>query len=95
MFVVNNMDLFAENSDIYTTVTRNSSNLHLPSSNLTAFQKGPQYFGIKIYNSLPRKIKQLSKNKNRFKKALLQFLHLHSFYGIDEIFDYTVKKIDN
>lgn len=95
MFVINNMDLFAENSDIYTTVTRNSTNLHFPLTNLTAFQKGPQYFGIKIYNSLPSKIKQLSRNKNRFKKALLQFLQLHSFYGIDEFFDYRVKKIDN
>jgi hypothetical protein len=40
MFVVNNMELFAENSEMHTTVTRNSSNMHLPSSNLTVFKKG-------------------------------------------------------
>jgi hypothetical protein len=71
------MELFSENSEMHTTVTRNSSNLHLPSSILTVFQKGSQYFGIKVYNSLPGNIKQLSKRKSQFKKALLQFLHLH------------------
>jgi hypothetical protein len=39
MFVVNNMELFAENSEMNTTVRRNSSNLHLSSSNLSIFQK--------------------------------------------------------
>jgi hypothetical protein len=77
MFIVNNMKLFTENSDMYEIVTRNSSNLHLPLSNLTLFQKGPQYFGIKVFNSLPSNIKQLSTNKNQFNNGLLQFLHLH------------------
>jgi hypothetical protein len=73
------MELFAENSDMHTTVTRNSSDLHLPSSNLTVFQKGTQYFGITVYNGLPGNIKQLSKSKNQFKKALLQFFtYTHS-----------------
>jgi hypothetical protein len=38
MFVVNKMELFVENSEMYTTKTRNCSNLHLPSSNLIVFQ---------------------------------------------------------
>jgi hypothetical protein len=91
MFVVNNMDLFVINFDKYTTVTRNSSNLHFPLSNLTIFQKGSQYVGIKVYNSLPHNMKQLSGNKNQFKKELLQFLHLHSFYSIEECFKYKDK----
>jgi hypothetical protein len=88
MFVVNNMELFAENSELYATVTRNSSNLHFPVSNLTVFQKGPQYFEIKVCNSLPSNIKQLSSNKKQFKNALLQFLNLHLFYDIEEFFNY-------
>jgi hypothetical protein len=86
MFVVKNMELFAENSEMDPTVTRNSLNLHLPSSNLTIFREGSQYFEIKVYNSLPGNIKQLSKSKNQFKKALLQFLHLHTFYNMNEFF---------
>jgi hypothetical protein len=88
MFVVDNKELFVENVDLYATKTRNSSNLNVPLSNLTVFQKGPQYFGIKAYNNLPDNIKLLSWNKNQFKKALLQVLHLHSFYDIGEFFNY-------
>jgi hypothetical protein len=84
MFVVNNIELFAENSEMHTTVTRNSSNLHLPSSNQTIFQKGSQYFGINVYNNLPGNVKWLSKGKNQFKEALLQFLRLHAFYNMNE-----------
>jgi hypothetical protein len=86
MIVVNNMDLFVINFDKYTTVTKDSSNLYFPLSNLTIFQKGPQYFGVKVYNNLPGSIKQLSSDKNQFRKALLQFLYLHSFYSIEEFF---------
>jgi hypothetical protein len=92
MFVVNNKNLFVENSELYATKTRNSLNLHLPLSNLTVFQC-LQYFAIKVYNSLPGNIKQLSGNKNQFKKVLLQFLHSHSFYDIGEFFKYRDKEI--
>jgi hypothetical protein len=88
MFVINNTELFAENSEMYTTVTKNSSNVHLPSSNLTIFQNGSQYFGITVYNGLPGNIKQLSKSKNKFKKALLQFIHLHAIYNMNEYFNF-------
>jgi hypothetical protein len=53
MFAVNNIELFAENSEMHTPVTRNSSNLHLPSPNLAVFEKVSQYIEIKVYNSLP------------------------------------------
>jgi hypothetical protein len=36
-------------------------------------------------------IKQLSGNKNQFKKAVLQFLHLYSFYSMEEFFKYKDK----
>jgi hypothetical protein len=94
MFVVGNMEIIVENSRLYTKVTRNSLNLHLPLSNLTVFQMGLQYIGLKIYNSLPGNVKQLSRNKNQFKKALLQFLQSHSFYGIDDFFNYSDNKTD-
>jgi hypothetical protein len=89
------MDLFVINNDKYTTETRNSSNLYFPLSNITVFQKGPQYFGIKVYNNLPGKIKQLSSNKNQFKKTLLQFLYLHSFYSIEEFLNIKINKSIN
>jgi hypothetical protein len=88
MFVFNNMELFAENSEMHIKVTRNSSNLHLPSYNLTIFQKGSQYFGIKVSNSLPGNIKYLPMSKNQFNIALLQFLHLHAFCNMNTFFNF-------
>jgi hypothetical protein len=73
---------------MHTSLTRDSSNLYLPSSNLTVFQKGSQYFGMKVYDCLPGNTKQLSKSKTQFKKALLQFLHLHAFYNMNEFFNF-------
>jgi hypothetical protein len=75
VFIVNNRVSFTSNTDKYKTVTRNHSNLYFPLTNLTIFQKGSQYFGIKVYNNLPDNIKQLSGNKNQFKMAVLQFLY--------------------
>lgn len=88
MFVVNNWKLFTNNSDIYSIVTRNSSNLYFPSANLSIYQKGTQFIGIKMFNNLPNNIKQLHGNVNLFKKTLRHFLHFHSFYSIDEFFKY-------
>jgi hypothetical protein len=67
------MDSFTTNTDKYTIVTGNSSNLYFPLTHLTIFQNGSQYFGVKVYNNLPDNIKQLSGNKNQFKNAVLQF----------------------
>jgi hypothetical protein len=88
MFVINNWQLFTNNSNSSSIMTRNSSNLYYPPANLSIYQRGTQFIGIKIFNNLPNNIKQLYGNINLFKKTLLQFLYLHSFYSIDEFFKY-------
>jgi hypothetical protein len=91
MFVVNNMELFAENSDMYATVTRNSSNLHFPASNLTVFQKGPQYLGIKVYNSLPSDINSFPEIKSNLR--MHYFSYFIYIYFIEEFFNYRDNKL--
>jgi hypothetical protein len=66
-----------------------TNNLHLPISNLSVHQKGTYYSGIKMFNSLPSQIKDLSHNRNQFKHALEKFLYFHSFYTLDEYFSYN------
>jgi hypothetical protein len=71
IFVAENINLYESNSGIYNIDTRFSSDLHTPTANLTTFQKGPFYFGIKIFNHLPTSIKKTSHDKPiqiRFKK---------------------------
>ena len=44
--------------------------------------------GIKIFNSIPPYIKDISNNVKNFEIYLKQFLHIHSFYSIAEYFQH-------
>jgi hypothetical protein len=73
LFVVNNKDQFVVNSATYNINTRQSTNLHLPKTSLAVSQKGVHYLGIKLFNSLPSKIKNslmTQKIYNSLKKSL-------------------------
>jgi hypothetical protein len=76
MLVVKNRDCCRMNSDVHTYNTRFNHNLHLPAANLTIFQKGGWYSGIKFYNHLPLKLKKLSDDIPKFKVALKSFFSL-------------------
>jgi hypothetical protein len=62
IFVIKNKHLFSTNNQIHSaaTHTRFKTNLHPPIANLTKFQKGVYYSGIKILNNLPHDIKDLA-----------------------------------
>jgi hypothetical protein len=51
---------------------------------LTRYQKGAYFSGIKFYNCLPDRIKQLSGDGGKFKQALKMFLLAGYFYSIEE-----------
>jgi hypothetical protein len=87
MFVIQNRNFFLTNNENHNLDTRQRNNLHLPQSNLTIYQKGAYYSGIKIFNKLPLEIKNTAGNQKKFKTALKKFLLNHSFYTIEEYFD--------
>jgi len=70
LFVIKHKDQFLSNSQVYKINTRQTCDLYVPTANLTVYQKGVYYSGIKIYNHLPTAIKDLSDDKNKFKLAL-------------------------
>jgi hypothetical protein len=84
LFMVTNKSSFRHNSEIHNFNTRNNSNFFQVTTHLMMFQKSPAYAGIKIYNHLPSDIKELVCDMRSFKKALQFFLHVHSFYTVDE-----------
>jgi len=45
--------------------------------------------GIKVFNTLPHYIKEMSNNSREFETNLKRFLHAYSFYSIDEYFQYN------
>jgi len=60
LFIAKNRDLFESNSEIHNIDTRFSSDLHTPTANLTTFQTGPFYIGIKVFYHIPTSIKTTS-----------------------------------
>ena len=87
--MVKNKDLYTTNQEIHNIITRSNTNLHPTVCNLTVFQKGTYYSGIKLFNNLPLKIKNLSNEIELFKPALKRFLNLHSFYSVVEYLEYS------
>jgi hypothetical protein len=68
-FVVDNMNQYYFVSDIHKRNTRQVLNLNLypPPTNLSLYQKGSYYMGIKLFNCLPLSLKQLYKDVKQFK----------------------------
>ena len=65
MFVVQNKTFFLTNNENHNIDTRQRNNLYLPQANLTIYQKGAYYSGIKIFSNLPLEIKNVASNKNK------------------------------
>ena len=64
-----------------------NANFHQPSVNVTVYQKGVYFLGVKVFNMLPSYIKTESDNPKKFKVVLQKFLYENSFYSLDEYFE--------
>ena len=84
MFVVQNKNFFIINNANHNIDTRQRNNLYLPQANLTIYQKGAYYSGIKIFNNLPLEIKIVADDQKKFKCALKKFLYTYTFYTMEE-----------
>ena len=89
---MNNFDKFKIIYNIHYLSTRNKNNLFRPVNSLRLFQKGACYSAIQIYNKLPDYIKLLcfEHKYSSFKNSLKKFLLSHTFYSMDEFYNYSV-----
>ena len=87
MFVVQNKNLFSMNIKNHHIDTRQRNNLYLPQANLTIYQKGAYYSGIKTFNNFSMDIKNVADNIKKFQIALIQFLYTDSYYTLEEYFN--------
>ena len=92
IFISKNRELFRSDSEIHGITTRYNSDLHVPSTSLTLFQKGICYSGSRIFNHLPTNIKDLLLNEKRFKSVLKKYLLENCFYTLEEYFNANTKK---
>jgi len=76
-----------KNSEVHNHDTRSDNNFHVPITNLTKYQKGAYYTGIKIFNYLPALINNVANEIQVFKKTLKRLLLHNSFYSTDEYFN--------
>ena len=66
-FLIGNLEKFQTNSSVHSINTRNKHRLHRPVANLSCFQKGISYSGIRIFNNLPRVLEALKMKRHSFK----------------------------
>jgi hypothetical protein len=81
-----NKELFTTNHEIHSICTRQPLNFHQPPANLTKYQTGVYYMGLKIFNTLPAYIKQESDNHKKFESLLKKLLYANSFYSLEEFY---------
>jgi hypothetical protein len=74
IFVLKNRNLFITNYDKHYVQTRHSDNLYFPTSSLALYQNGVYYIGIKIFNKLPPKLKELVQMPKIFESSLRRYL---------------------
>jgi len=83
-----NRDLRKSYSEIHNINPQFISDLPVPTANLTAFQKRPFYFGIRVFNHLATSITNASHDIRQFKSVLKSFILIHSYYW-DEYFSWN------
>jgi hypothetical protein len=69
---------FQTNSATHSVNTRNKTQLHGPTANLSCFQNSAHYERIKIFNSLPSSRTSLANKKGTIKVSLKRYLITHT-----------------
>ena len=90
LFII--QDLYKSNLEIHNMNTSFISDLHTPTANLTTFQRGPFYLGIKVFSYLPTSVKNTSHDTRQFKSILKSFLPVNSFYSVQEYFTWNANR---
>ena len=72
--MIRNKNQLLVNSELYHINNRQHANFHLSYVNLTKYEKGVYYLGVKVFNMLPTYIKIESDNLQQFKLFLKKFL---------------------
>jgi hypothetical protein len=75
------------NDEIHDHCTCHKSDLHVQFCSTNLFKNNVANMGIKLYNKLPKKSKEIRKLQ-KFKRKLKYFLLQNIFYSVDEYMSY-------
>lgn len=84
-YIFLNRHKFLRVSDTHAVNTRRRNDLFVPFTRLGVTGKSPDYFGLKLFNSLPTEI-AAADNLIVFKKKLKSFLLSRCLYNVSDIF---------
>jgi hypothetical protein len=90
LVVMDNQNNFRSGLEVHGLNTTSKNQLYLPTSNLSVFQKGTSFSGIRLFNSLPGTIQSLRYDRVHFKNNLFSYLMTNSFYTVAEFLEHTV-----
>jgi hypothetical protein len=90
LFVMDNQNNICSGLEVHGLYIRSRNQLYLPISNLSVFQKGNMFTGIRLFNRLPMTIQSLRKDRISFKNKLFLYLMNNSFYAVAEFLEFTM-----
>lgn len=77
------LEMLEQNNVVHNHNTRQKLNLHAQFCRTKAYKKGVLNMGIKLYNKIPNKIREVEKIR-QFKKVMRSYLVQHTFYSVEE-----------
>jgi hypothetical protein len=80
-FFIGNQEKFQTNSSVHSIIIRNKHHLHRPVANLSCFQKGASYSGIRTFYKLSQSLTSRKNEKPQFKEALKKF-YMHILFTL-------------
>jgi hypothetical protein len=86
--IKNNIGNYAINSDYHNHFTRGRNNIHYKTIRTEALKNGPTEMGIRLYNHLPERLKQINVI-SKFKHNLEKYLYDKMYYSVEEYFNET------
>lgn len=93
LYIRNNIDEFPKNSDHHNFNTRQRDHLVIPYHRLLRTQQPTNHLAIKLFNTLPANITELS--VGRFRAVMRRILTETPFYTIEEYFQESVHLYSN
>jgi hypothetical protein len=95
VFVIDNQNNYPTNLPVHGSDTRSKNQSYLPIVNPSCWQWGVSYCAVKIFNTLPKDIKNLRNNKLKLKIELHKYLIARSFYLPTGFFENNASNVHN
>jgi hypothetical protein len=91
LYVVDSSFLYNSDNFTHEYYTRNKNDFLMRGHRLTMYEKSPRYSGNKLFNLLPKHIKELRTGTViKFKAGLKQFLMTKCYYSVQEFINDNV-----